>query len=85
MDNVFSFLHHLGFCNPESCFGDSYGKVIKLNAEKLGDRNFYGICNKSYCYLTFLQFEQNFVFEFTQRNISFGQKIPAAAGRVKKI
>ena len=74
MDNIFGFLHHLGFGNPEGGFGYSHRKIIDFNSIKLADGYFDRIN-----YIEHLLFSQEFVdcfiFQTAEGQECFCQKI----------
>ena len=83
MHNVFRFLHHLAFRNPERGFCNRHSKVVDFDAVKLADGNLYrAFAGGIHRDLTVGEFHQNFVFQAAQAQIGFGQKVSAAARRV---
>ena len=74
------FFHHLAFRNPERGFCNRHSKVVDFDAVKLADGNLYrAFAGGIHRDLTVGEFHQNFVFQAAQAQISFGQKVSAAA------
>ena len=82
-DNIFRFLHHLGFGNPESRFCHGDGKIIDFNAVELFDGHFDRVIQVKES-LTAGEFPDDPVLQPTQADECFRQKISGAAGRVQE-
>lgn len=83
-DDVFRFLHHLGFCNPEGRFCHGDGEVIDFNAVELFDGHFDGIIQVKES-LAAGELPDDPVLQPAQADEYFRQKISGAAGRVSKV
>ena len=83
MNNLLRVNHHLEFCNPKGGLRDGNREVVNLYAVKVLNGNFDRVVEFAELNLTAENFSEQIVFEATQAQITFRQKITAAAGRVK--
>ena len=79
MNNHLGLLHHLIFGNPHGSARDGDGKIVDLDAVKIfdGDEDMTVGAER-------MKFPNDVVLEATDRQISFGEEIAAAAGGIKK-
>ena len=87
----FGFAQHLRFGEPESGFGDGDGEVVDFDPVELRDGDFdeSGVPAGDPEHAAARAFvldeaADDFVFEAAQRDVGFGEEVPAPAGGVEK-
>ena len=81
MHDVLGLLHHLAFGNPQGRLGHGHSKVIDLDAVELADGDLDGVCQITKHNLVG-EGAERLVFQLAQRDVSLGQEVAGAAGRV---
>lgn len=86
MYDVLGLLEHLALCDPERCTGDGDGEVVDLDAVELADvhSNRVGDGEGAEADLFIKSQAQGVVFEAAQADISLGEEVATAAGRVEE-